>query len=175
VWMRILGVQYAHAATALRVLSTVFVLTYVAILYASTLVMIGRAWTLTWITLAGLVVNGALNLLFVRYSVPMLGEGGGGTGCAAAMLCTEVFVSACMVVWIGRGAFDRRSAGIVVRSLLVSGVVVIAHVLLASLGPARLVVDAALYFALAIATGALRPRDMVATVSQALRKDPAAP
>jgi O-antigen/teichoic acid export membrane protein len=173
VWIRIVfGSPYANATTALRVLSTMFVLTYVAIIFAMTLVMIGRAWTLTRVSVAGLVVNGALNLLFVRYSVSVLGEGGGGTGCAAARLGTEIFVSTCMALAIGRGAFDRRSISTVVRSLLVYAVVVVVHALLRPLGPARLAVDGALYLALAIGAGAIRPKELLSTVRQALRRTP---
>jgi O-antigen/teichoic acid export membrane protein len=172
VWLRVLGPSYASAATALRVLATMFVLTYVAIIYSTTLMMIDRAWTSTWISVAGLVVNGALNLLLVRYAVAALGEGGGATGCALAMLCTEVFVTICMAVASGRGAFDRRSVRTVVRSLVVYAVVVVVHVLLHSLGPLRLVVDGVLYFVLAIAIGALRPGELWSTIRQALRHGP---
>jgi O-antigen/teichoic acid export membrane protein len=173
VWIHVVfGSAYASATTALRVLSTMFVLTYVAIVFAMTLVMIGRAWTLTWVSVAGLVVNAGLNLLFVRYSVSVLGEGGGGTGCAAARLGTEIFVSTCMALAIGRGAFDRRSISTVVRSLLVYGVVAVAHALLRPLGPGRLMVDGVLYVALAIGVGALRPKEMLSTVRQALRPAP---
>ncbi len=171
VWIHVaFGEAYAAAATTLRVQSTMFVLTYVAIIYAMTLVMLERAWTLTWISVAGLVVNVILNLLFVRHSVALLGEGGGGTGCATAMLGTEIFVSACMAVAIGRGAFDRRGMSTVARSLAVYGVVVGAHVLMKPIGPARLAVDGVLYVGLAILVGALRPREMLSTVREALRR-----
>jgi O-antigen/teichoic acid export membrane protein len=175
VWIRIVfGAPYAHAAPALRVLSTMFVLTYVAMIYGVTLIMLERAWTLTWISVAGLGINAGLNLVFVHYSVSALGEGGGGTGCAAAMLGTELVVSTCMAIAIGRGAFDRQSISTVIRSLIVYAIVVVAHVLLRSLGPARLAVDAALYLVLAVATGALRPKEMLSTVRLALRRKPEA-
>ncbi|HEY3816655.1 MAG TPA: oligosaccharide flippase family protein [Polyangiaceae bacterium] len=171
VWIHIaFGTAYAAAATALRVQSTMFVLTYVAIIYAITLVMLERAWTLAWVSVAGLVVNLVLNLVFVRYSVAVLGEGGGGTGCAAAMLGTEIFVSACMAIAIGRGAFDRRSMSTVARSLMVYGIVVVVHLLLRPIGPARLAVDAVLYVGLAVLVGALRPREMLSTAREALRR-----
>ena len=171
VWIGVVfGAPYENAGTALRVLSTMFVLTYVAIIYAMTLVMLERAWTVAWISLAGLVVNAGLNLLFVHYSVTLLGEGGGGTGCATAMLGTEIFVSICMAVAIGRGAFDRRSVGTVLRSLAVYAVVVVMHVLLRPFGPGRIAIDGVLYFVLAIAAGALRPKEMLLAVRQALKR-----
>jgi O-antigen/teichoic acid export membrane protein len=169
VWIRIaFGTAYSNSVTSLRVLSTMFVLTYVAIIYSTAMVMIDQAWTLTWIAVGGLVLNAGLNLLFVRYAVSVLGEGGGGAGCAAAMLCMEIFVTSCMAVATGRGAFDRRSVGMIVKSLLVYGVVVVVHRLLIGFAPWRLAVDGVLYFALAVAVGALRPREMLATVREAL-------
>jgi O-antigen/teichoic acid export membrane protein len=174
-WIHLIfGAPYAGAVTALRVLATMVVLTYAAIIYAMTLVMLERAWTVAWISIAGLVVNAGLNLLFVRYSVPMLGEGGGGTGCAAAALGTEICVTLCMGITIGPGAFDRRSVSTVARGLAVYAVVVGVHLLLGHRlgagGALRVLVDAVLYIGLAIAVGALRPREMLSTVREAMRK-----
>jgi O-antigen/teichoic acid export membrane protein len=171
VWVRILFHDvFAKAAMALRVQATMFVLTYVSIIYAMTLVMLERAWTLARITMTGLVVNAALNLLFVRYSVQMFGEGGGGVGCALAMLGTEIFVTLCMMVAIGRGALDRKGVGTVLRSFAACVFVAAVHWLLRPIGPARLAVDAVVYLVVAIAFGALRPREMIATVLEAVRR-----
>jgi O-antigen/teichoic acid export membrane protein len=171
VWTRVIfGAPYAKAATALRVMSTMFVLTYVSMIYAITLMMLERAWTLARITFSGLFVNAGLNFLFVHFSVQWLGEGGGGTGCALAMLCTEIFVTGSMAINIGRGALDRRGAGMIGRSLAAYAVVVGVHILLASFGPARLVIDAVVYLALAIALGAFRPKEMLSTVREAVRR-----
>jgi O-antigen/teichoic acid export membrane protein len=171
VWIRVpFGPAYIKSATALRVMSTMFVLTYVSMVYGMALTMLGRAWTLARITLSGLVVNVGLNLLFIHFSLRWLGEGGGGTGCALAMLCTEIFVTASMGINIGRGALDRRGMGILARSLGACAIVVAAHVVLASLGPARLLIDAVLYVVLAIALGALHPKEMLATVLEAVRR-----
>jgi O-antigen/teichoic acid export membrane protein len=173
VWIRVVfGAPFTHAALALRVMSSLFVLTYMAIIYSGTLVVIERAWAITWISVAGVVVNATLNLVFVHYSASLLGEGGGGAGCAAAMLGTEIFVTAYMAVVAGREAFDRRCARTVGRGLLVYLVVAGVHVLLARLGPARLAVDGILYVALAMAVGALRPKEMLSTVREALRSSP---
>ena len=170
----IFGASYAPAAMALRVLSTTFVLTYVAMIYSTTLVMLERAWLLSWISVCGLVINAVLNLVIVRFSVHLLGEGGGGTGCALAMLITEIVVTAWLAISIGRGAFDRRSVSVVLRSLAAYGVVSGAHVLMRPLGPIRLAVDVALYFVIAIAIGALRPKELVATVKDAMSRRNAA-
>jgi O-antigen/teichoic acid export membrane protein len=170
VWLRVLfRDQYLPATGALRVLASVFVMTYVAMIYAITLVMLERSWTLANISALALVVNAVLNLVFVRFSVRLLGEGGGGTGCAVAMLCTEFFVVISMMIRIGQGAFDRRSARVIGLTLVAAAVAWIVHIFLASIGPARLVVDAVVYLAIVISTGALRPKEMLDTVLVALR------
>jgi O-antigen/teichoic acid export membrane protein len=166
----IFGAIYAKATMSLRVQSTIFVLTYVAMVYAMVLVMRERAWALAWISAAGLVVNATLNLVFLRYSVAWLGEGGGGTGCAAAMLCTEVFVTVCMAATIQGSAFDRRGVASLAKSLGICGVVVVVHRVIPAPDIVRLLVDAVLYLVLAIAVGALRPKEMIDTVREAIRR-----
>jgi O-antigen/teichoic acid export membrane protein len=169
-WIRVIfGAAFAPAAPALRVLATMFVLTYVAIVQAITLMMLERAWTLTVISMAGLVVNAVLNLCFIRFSMRTFGLGGGGTGCALAMLATEIFVTSCMMVVVGRGAFDRRSLGAIGKSLAACAVVGGVHHFLASLGPARLAIDLAVYLALVLATGGLRLKEMVGVAREAVR------
>jgi O-antigen/teichoic acid export membrane protein len=170
-WIRLLfGAEYAPAAPALRVLAVMFVLTYVAIIYSMTMIMLERQWAFTWISIMGLVVNATLNFTFVRFSVRVFGTGGGGTGCALAMLGTEIFVVVCMVVATRGGAVTRSNVIFVARCLVAYGVVVVAHVLAAPLGYARLPIDAALYLVLVIAMGALRPRQLIRTIRDAVRR-----
>ena len=147
-----------------------FVLMYVGIVCACTLVMLERAWTLTLICCAGLVVNAALNLSLIRLSIRLFGEGGGGTGCALAMLGTEAIVTTSMLSAVGRGAFDRRSVTAVLKALGACGAVAAAHVLLRGLGEWRIAVDLSLYVALAVASGAIRPAELLRVGRQALRQ-----
>src|SRR5262249_15135626 len=88
------GDAFAPATLALRLLSPAYVVMYVSIVLYTALFMLGRTWTLTKIAFAGLVVNVTLNLILVRPALSWLGAGGGGAGCAVAMLGTELFVSA---------------------------------------------------------------------------------
>jgi O-antigen/teichoic acid export membrane protein len=164
------GVEYAPAAPALRVQAVMFVLTYVAIVYAMTLIMLDRQWTFTWISIGGLVVNAALNAIIVRFSMRVFGVGGGGTGCAIAMLGTEIFVVTCMVISTRGGAVTKSNLIFVSKCLAAYVTVVVAHVLMAPLGYARLAIDAALYVAIVLATGALRPRELVRNARQALQR-----
>lgn len=164
------GAQFASAEMALHVMATRLVLTYVAMLYAMLLVMLNRPWAMAVISVAGLVVNAGLNVLFLHFAVGWLGEGGGGTGCAAAMFGTEVFVTACMAIAVGRSAIDGRGALALGKALGVTAMVVGLHRLCSPLGDWRLILDAVVYFVVAVAVGALRPRDMINTVKDAVRR-----
>jgi O-antigen/teichoic acid export membrane protein len=169
VWIRtIFGVAFVPAAPALRVLATMCVLTYVAIVYAQTLIMLGRGWALTKISLVGLIVNIVLNLVIIRRSMLIFGVGGGGTGCAIAMLGTEVFVTSCMIVIVGRDAFDRGSVVTIGKSLAACGVVALAHRGLSSLGPARLALDALIYLVIVLSTGALKPLAIARVIQESI-------
>ena len=86
------------------------------------------------------------------------------------MLGTEIVVSGCMIVVVGRGGFDRRSIGTILKSLLACAVAVAVHGALESIGPVRLLVDAVVYTAIVLATGALRLGEMVALAREAIRR-----
>jgi hypothetical protein len=85
------------------------------------------------------------------------------------MLGTEIFVTSCMMAVVGRSAFDRRSVIAIGKSLLAAALVAVTDRALVSLGPARLVVDGALYLVLVVATGALRLGEIVSVARDAVR------
>jgi O-antigen/teichoic acid export membrane protein len=163
------GDAFAPAGLALRILAPTFVVTYVAIVFAITLQMLERAWTLTAISLAGLVVNVLLNLAIVPPSMARFGDGGGGAGCALATLGTELFVTATMISFVGRRAFDRRTLGAVGKSLAACAIVAGVDRLAGLLGWARLVLDAAVYLFVVVATGTLRVGEIAGVLRAALR------
>jgi O-antigen/teichoic acid export membrane protein len=169
-WIHIIfGAKFAPAAAALRVLAAMFVVTYVAIIHAMTLIMLERPWTLTYVSLMGLVVNAVLNLLLVQFSVRVFGVGGGGTGCALAMLCTEIFVATLMAIATDGVAFTRGNLSVIGRCLGACLVVAVFHHLAARLGPGRLAIDGSIYAVIVIATGAVRPRHLAGAIREALR------
>jgi O-antigen/teichoic acid export membrane protein len=170
VWVRLLfGEAYAPASLGLRILAPTFVVTYVAIVYATTLLMVERAWTLTAISCAGLVVNVVLNALLDRRAIELLGPGGGGAGCALAMLGTELFVTASMIQVLSPSTF-----GILAKSLGACALVTVAHLALSGLGPVRLAVDLALYLSVVVLAGALRPREIAVVLGEAISRKRAA-
>ena len=162
VWIRLVfGEEFAPAGMSLRVLAPIFVLTYVAILLASTLVILERSWTLTITSIAGL----AALPVFIWILVPRtrgFGLGGAGTGAALGQIMMEALVVTVFLISIGRRAFDRRSAIVIGKSIAVCFAVVMLHPMLKPLGSLRLPADGAIYAILAIAVGAVRFRELAA-------------
>jgi O-antigen/teichoic acid export membrane protein len=168
-WIHVVfGQAFMPAAIALRIQATMFVLTYVSIIYWTVVVMLERTWALTLVLFAGLVVNVGLNLAMIRPAMSYIGLGGGGAGAAMAMLATEIVVVTLMMGLVGRSAFDRRNVSTIAKSLLAFGVVILLDRALQRIGPFRLVADAVVYLAIVIATGALRVRETLGVVRQAV-------
>jgi O-antigen/teichoic acid export membrane protein len=170
VWLRLLfGHAFAPAALALRILAASSVVIYVAIVYAMTLIMMQRAWTLALISVAGLVVNLLLNLLLIPAFTTLVGDGGGGVGCAVAALGTHVFAAVAMVAFVGRGAISARTVRMVGKSLVACALVVLVDRLAAGIGGARIGVDVVVYLAVVVTTGALRPLELYRVAADAVR------
>lgn len=155
------GRAFLPAIISLRMLSPLFVLSYVTIVSGAGLLMLDRAWTLAKVSLVGLAVNPVLNLLLVPPAMRMFGAGGAGAGAATALLLTEACVTVALLHAIGKEAFDKASAKTVVKALLACGVVVCVDQLLRPMGYPRIAIDAGLYVVLSFGLGAVKPRDLV--------------
>jgi O-antigen/teichoic acid export membrane protein len=170
-WLRILfGHAFVPATRALQVLAASSFVIYVAIVYAMTLVMLNRAWTVALISVGALVVNLVLNLLLIRPAMRLFGEGGGGVGCAVAALGTHGFSAGAMIAIVGRDAFNRRTVRMVSMSLAACVLVVVVDHLAASLGWTRIVLDIVVYLAVVLSTGALRTTELWSLMKAAIRK-----
>jgi O-antigen/teichoic acid export membrane protein len=170
VWVRLLfGAAFAPAAMAVRILATTFVLMYVGIIYAITLMMLERAWALMVIAFGGLAVNVGLNLLLIRPAIATLGDGGGGVACSLSVLGTEIAVTSAMIAIVGRQAFDRRTVTSVLKTLGACALVIVTDRLAAPLGWPRLLVEGVLYMVVIVASGALQTEELFAIVRSALR------
>jgi O-antigen/teichoic acid export membrane protein len=170
VWIGCLyGSAFAPATLCLRVLAPMFVITYLAMIAATCLTLLERAWTVTAISIAGLAVDLILNILLVPLTMRRLGPGGAGAGAAAAVVITEFGVTAALIASIGARAFDRASALAIGKTALCGLLVVVADAMLRPLGPARLAVDAVAYIVLIFALGAARVEETRQLVGFMLR------
>ncbi len=170
VWIRLLyGEAYAPAAASLRILAPLFVLTYVAIISANSLIITGRAWAMALISISGLVVNPLLNWLCLPPAMRAFPQGGGGIGAATAQVGTEIFVTALMTYLVGARAFDRRTVVMVLKTLAVCGATVAVDRALAGFGPLRLAPDVAVYVLLIVLVRAVNLRETYAFARAAFK------
>jgi O-antigen/teichoic acid export membrane protein len=160
------GVAYAPAAQSLRILAPLFVLSYWAMVTATLLIQLGRGWTVTAVTVSGMVTAALLNLLLVPRTLAAFGAGGAGIGAGVSLLITEVLTTAVLCWLVGRGVVTRGLLATVGKTIVVCAAVAVAHVLIGELlvpagAPAglaawtRLGVDIALYCGLILAVGAV--------------------
>ncbi|HVP67270.1 MAG TPA: flippase [Anaeromyxobacteraceae bacterium] len=165
-WIRIMfGPAFAPAAVPLRIMSPLFVLTYVATVNAIGLILLGRGWTVTKVSTMGVLLAPTLALVFIPFGAAHLGgefhRGGPGAGAALANLTTESCVTIVMTSLIGFKTFDRVSLILLGRTAVVCALVIALHLSMPSLGHLRLFLDAVAYVALAIALRAVRWREML--------------
>ncbi len=157
----VFGPAFMPAVMCLRILAPIFALTYLAILTSMHLILQGRAWTVTGVSLAALALNAILNVSLISWAGRALGRGGAGAGAAAISVFTEALTVCVFGFLIGSRAFDRRSVAAVAKSVLACGAIVALDHAGRSLGPARLVVDLAAYLLLVVLSGALRVTEMI--------------
>jgi O-antigen/teichoic acid export membrane protein len=168
------GEKYLPATTGLSILSLTFVMTYMNIILASALIIQGKSWTVTLTSLGSIVVLGVFMALFVPAGRSLFGTGGECAGAAVAVIASEACVVLAMLRSTRYVALDRRNVAVLVKSISVSIVVIFSDRMLRPIGPVRLVLDLALYTALALAAGIVRPADVRRTI-RALRLQRAAP
>lgn len=177
-WVVLLyGAAYAQAAISLKILASIFVLTYVAILSANALILTGRAWAQAAISISGLVVNPLLNWFFIPRAMARIGEGGAGVGAALSQLGTEIVVTSLMTALVGTRAFDRRSVLVIGKTLGVCVAVSLFDRWLEGRLPGlvRIAVDAVVYTGLVVAVRAVRVHETLSFARAAFaRKQPAA-
>ena len=150
------GESFAPSAPTLQLMAPMFVATYLAMLCSNALILLGRPWLLTIVSVVGLCVGPMLILAMV----PLLsgyGPGGAGMGAALGLVGTESFIAGLLLYFVGKSAFDRRSVSAISKSVLLCVAVSFLHVALAGLGAWRLLIDILVYTAGALATGAVEP------------------
>jgi hypothetical protein len=144
-----------------------FVLTYVAIVSATTLIRMERGWTVTAILSVGLIASPVLNWLVVPRAAAAVGPGGAGAGAAMVLVLLEVLMTTVMTALVWRRVFDGRVARMLAKTAGVCIAVILLDRLLASAGALRLVADVVAYGVLAVAVKAVDIPEIVRFVRSA--------
>jgi O-antigen/teichoic acid export membrane protein len=158
-WIRVaFGKDFAPAAVSLRYLAPLFVATYLAMLLAVGLIILGHSWRLTLISLSGLAVQPLMILLGVRL-LKGGGPGAAGAGTALGVSGSELWVAVVFLASIGRAALDARTVRVIVVAILAAVAAVGLHPFLASLGYFRLLLELALWTIVVLLLGGEGPME----------------
>lgn len=164
------GADFAGSVPSLRVLAPMLPLTYMATVAGMHLIQLGRIWSVTKISVVGLLLNPALNLLAIPWGFSHLGPGGGGLAAATSTVGTEVLACALMLLALGRDGVDRRLIRTLAMTALAASAALGAHVLLEPLGAWRVPLEAGAYVVVGALTGALPLRELGGTLHAALAR-----
>jgi O-antigen/teichoic acid export membrane protein len=154
------GDGFGPAVLSLRIVAPMFVLTYVAMIGSSALVRLGRDWTVTVISLCGMVFNLALNWMLIPTAARAIGQGGAGAAAAFSLLSTELLIVIVTMGMLGRRVIEARTGSALARTALVCAAVCVFHLVCGLHGWTRVFADAAVYGLLGLATGALHAREV---------------
>lgn len=169
-WVRLLfGAEFAYAAPSLRVLALQALFTYSASLTALVLIVEGRRWTVTLVSVIGVVATPVLGLLLIPPLARHLGPGGAGAGAALGVIGSEALVFALQGMAIGLHRFGTRALGIVARCLLLGAAAVGVDALLAPLGAWRLAGAGLFYVGVGLPLGVLPVTEVAGLVRELLR------
>ncbi|MBU8897274.1 flippase [Corallococcus sp. H22C18031201] len=176
-WVRLMnGPGFDESTMPLRVLSPLFVLVYVTMVSSVWLTMMNKPWWVTAAAVMGAVLDPLLNLVLVPVLHERLGDGGGATATALCMLITELLVTALFLWRMGRASFDRRSLVMLAKTTAVCLVCFAVDPLLSFIQPwVRLGLEAFLYVALILASGAVRPAELALVFKLARNRGAPAP
>jgi O-antigen/teichoic acid export membrane protein len=160
-WIHLVyGDRFAPAATVLRLQAPILALTYVAMVCAAVLTVMGKGWWVTRTSVVSMVLNSTINLTLSRPFLAWFGPVGGACASALGLFVCEVVAVALLVWAVGRRAYDRQSLTRLIKTLVICAVVTGVHIALVDLGPARLLVGASLYIVLVFVTGAVRLEEL---------------
>lgn len=153
VWIRIPGKDYAPGLVSLHLLAPLQTLTYVNIVTAQALIVLRRSWTVTAISVFGMLLCPVLNLSLVGPARALLdaAPGHASAATAGAKLLTEAAVCVGMTWALGRTLFDARLRSTVLRNAACCVLTIGVHFALARMGLLRVAVDALVYVVLALA------------------------
>jgi O-antigen/teichoic acid export membrane protein len=154
------GDKFGPAHTALSILSLVFVMTYMDTMLAMSLIIMGKGWSTTVISISAVFITAGLMFVFVPLGRHLIAEGGESAGAAAAVIGSEACVFVAMLTRFKKFPLDGRNILTLAKTIAIALAVLIGDHQLRGLGPVRLVLDALAYALLALAIGAVRIRDI---------------
>jgi O-antigen/teichoic acid export membrane protein len=157
--------EYLPAATGLSILSLVFIMTYMNMMFAMNLIVMGRGWSVTVISVCSVFVSASLNFLLVPLGRHWLGEGGECAGAAASVIGSEAFVVIAMLTRFETRPLDARNIATGLKSIAIGAFVLVLNHYVLWLGPVRLVLDGLLYVVLAFALRVVRVHELAHVVS----------
>jgi O-antigen/teichoic acid export membrane protein len=153
------GEKYAPAAAGLSILSLVFAVTYVNMILSSALVVLGKSWPVTIISLAAIVLMTGFMVVFVPIGRAIFHVGGECAGAALAVISNESCVVIALMSRFTTSPFDSRNIRTIIKTAAVAAIVIASDRLLRPLGPMRLGVDVVLYAGLALLLRLVRISD----------------
>jgi O-antigen/teichoic acid export membrane protein len=154
------GAKYEPAQTGLSILSLVFFMTYMNMMFAMNLIVMGRGWSVTMISVSSVFVTATLMFVFVPIGRHLIGEGGECAGAAAAVIGSEACVVVAMITRFDKFPLDARNVSAFTKSLAIGTTTLFVNHYLRFLGPFRLVIDGLVYVTLAFATRVVRIREL---------------
>jgi O-antigen/teichoic acid export membrane protein len=166
-WVTLLfGKEYAASGVALACLAPQFVFTYVAMLLSMSLIVLGRAWTLTRISVAAVILHPILAVALIHLGHRVWGPSGALMGAALGATGTEVAAAGMLFASLGTATFDRANTQVLLRTVLACALVAGLFVGLAHWGHVRLAVCAGAYVILAFGLRAVRPQHLMILIRQ---------
>ncbi len=121
--------KYTEAAGSLQALAPTFVFAYGNVLLWLALMIMGRSWQITIVSIVGLGLLVVLTLIAVPLMRPF-GLGGAGMGAGIALSTREAIIIVTFLFLIGKRALDARNIGAVLKSALICVAVTASHIAL---------------------------------------------
>jgi O-antigen/teichoic acid export membrane protein len=128
-WMRAsVGRNFIDGSRALEQLAPSFVFTYLAVLFATALIILKRSWAVTAISLSRLALQPVMMWLVIPWAQRNLpGDGAAGLGDAFVFSFLEFYVACAFCLTLGKRAFDKRLAWTGIKALLSFVVAALVH------------------------------------------------
>ena len=156
---------FLPSAVSLRWLAPTFVFAYANVLLWLALMILDRSWTITIVSIGGMILLPIFIFIGVKMLTP-LGEGGAGMGAAIALSARELVIVLVFLAVLRTKALDRRGFMSTAKSLLICVVIAVVDHYLAkiAIAPVRLALDASFYAALALVLRVIAPSDLKAVL-----------